>query len=611
MPIDSRLSGHNGLWTCFVLDTIGGMYYILTMGIGAPKDLIACRRFFVEPRQARHRQYEALRAYFVDQRPSQEVARAFGYSVSAFRVLCHHFRRAASPQFFVAPKRGPRTQPKKSAARKTIVELRKQNHSVYEISEALKERKLALSPTAVREVLRAEGFAALPRRLDEERPQQLRPSVEAVADVRARSWAPRRFLTQCGGLFLFCADLLRLNLATLAKAARLPGSSMIPAEHALRACLALKLFCLERKRHVMALVADEGLALFCGLNVMPKKSYLSEYSSRIEHRHTLDLLGAWHTQLAGEALFEASSFNLDFHSVPYYGEHPVVEKHYVSARSRSQKSVLVFLAQDAAGRSFCYSNADLRKGEEAEEIFRFIDFWQRQRGELPRHLVFDSRLTTYANLARLDAMGITFITLRRRSPALLREVATLPRSAWRSIELDVPARKYKTPRVYEQKIQLAGKTFRQIYILDLGHDEPTILLTNDRRTSVAKLITRYAQRMLIENALSDAVRFFHIDALSSAVELKVDFDMALMVIASGLYRLLAQRMRGYADAQARQIFRDLVNMPATVDISEREISVSFHRRAHLPILLASGLFDRPLPLPWCDNKALRLTTKSA
>ena len=94
--------------------------------------------------------------------------------------------------------------------------------------------------------------------------------------------------------------------------------------------------------------------------------------------------------------------------------------------------------------------------------------------------------------------------------------------------------------------------------------------------------------MLIENALSDAVRFFHMDALSSAVGLKVDFDMALLVIASGLYRLLAQRMRGYADAQARQIFRDLIDMPADVTISEREVQVRFHRRAHLPIILASG-----------------------
>ncbi len=133
------------------------------------------------------------------------------------------------------------------------------------------------------------------------------------------------------------------------------------------------------------------------------------------------------------------------------------------------------------------------------------------------------------------------------SPAPLKEIALLPRSAWRTVELDVPTRKYRTPRVFEQSTRIEGQTFRQLFIQDLGHDEPTILLTNDRRTSVAALITRYARRMLIENALSDAVRFFHMNALSSAVGLKVDFDMALLVIAGGLYRLLARQMRGYAD----------------------------------------------------------------
>jgi transposase len=304
------------------------------------------------PRTQRQRQYEALRAYFVEGHPSAEAARAFGYSVGAFRVLCHHFRRDPQPEFFRSPPRGPRTQPKKSAAREAIIALRKRNHSVYEISELLKERKLPLSPTAVREVLRAEGFAALPRRLDEERPERPRPSVEPVADVRAFSLAGRQFLTQCGGLFLFIAELARLDLERLARAARLPGSKMIPAGHALRTCLALKLWSLERKGHVMALAADQGLGLFCGLNAMPKKSYLSEYASRVDHRRTLELLAAWHSQVAPEALFSTTSFNLDFHSVPYYGEHPGLQRHYVSAQPQPAQRARV--RPDAQGRSFCY-----------------------------------------------------------------------------------------------------------------------------------------------------------------------------------------------------------------------------------------------------------------
>jgi hypothetical protein len=320
----------------------------------------------------------------------------------------------------------------------------------------------------------------------------------------------------------------------------------------------------------------------------------------------MKLIAGWHEHVAGDSLFSSESFNLDFHSVPYYGEHPVIERHYVSSRSRRQLSVLVFVAQDAEGRAFCYTNADLRKGEESDEILRFVNFWKRTHGSLPPHLAFDSKLTTYANLAKLDAMGIVFITLRRRSPKLLQEIVNLPRSAWRQVELDVPRRKFKTPRVYEQRVTLAGRPFRQFYIQDLGHEEPTILLTNERRTP-AKIITRYAQRMLIENALSDAVRFFHIDALSSSVGMKVDFDMGLMVLASGLYRLLARRMRGYSDAQARQIFRDLIDIPADVTVTPKEVVIKFHRRSHLPILVASGLLDRSFVVPWWTGARLRLT----
>jgi hypothetical protein len=123
---------------------------------------------------------------------------------------------------------------------------------------------------------------------------------------------------------------------------------------------------------------------------------------------------------------------------------------------------------------------------------------------------------------------------------------------------------------------------------------------------VRQLILRYAKRMLIENALADAVRFFHIDALSSSVGFKVDFDMALLVLASGLYRIMARRMRGYDDAQARQIFRDLIDMPADIAMTDHEVRVRFHRRAHLPIVLASGLIDKPVVVPWWNGLPLRL-----
>ncbi len=567
-----------------------------------------CERFFTVPSTPRQRQYEAFRAYFVEKRPSAKVARDFGYSPSAFRVMCHGFRRER-PEFFVSPKPGPKIQPKKSAAREIAIDLRKRNHSVYEISEILRERHgIALSSTAIGELLKAEGFAPLPRRLDEERPVGVRPTVEVASDARLFSLEPRRFISQCGGLFLFVADLVRLGLNTLADSCGLPGSKVIPAEHALRSCLALKLWGIERKSHVMALTSDEGLALFAGLNVIPKKSFLSEYSSRITHRENFALLSRWNQLFPSKSTPKDESFNLDFHSVPFYGKDPIIESHYVAMRSRRQPSVLVFLAQDEQNHAFCYSNADIRKGEERKEVLAFVEFFRKAHGRLPRHLVFDSQLTTHAHLAKLDELGVSFITLRRRSRAIIEEVKALPPSAWRTIELDVPTREYKTPRVFEQTIRLAKRRFRQLFVTDLGHDKPTVLITNQLAVPAHKLIERYARRMLIENALSDAVRFFHMNALSSVVGLKVDFDMALLVIASGLYRLLAKRMRGYSEAQARTIFHDLINIPADVTIDEKEIRVELHRRSHLPLILASDLADKPVAVPWWGGRALRITT---
>jgi hypothetical protein len=577
------------------------------VSIKAPYSLTKCRRFFTEPTTPRQRQYEALRAFYLEDEPSAEVARRFGYSPGAFRVLCHSFRRGELPDFFATAHPGPREQPKKSRALEQIVALRKRNYSVYEISRTLKEQGTPLSATAVREVLAAEGFAPLPRRLDEERPFRVGPTVEATANVKDFILTEREFTTRMGGLFLFIPDLVQFDGdGGLAGAGKLPGSSMIPAAHALPTSLALKLWSIERKSHIMALVADEGLALFCGLNAMPKKSFLSEYSSRITPKQVSCLLAGWHTQVVGQDILTGESLNLDFHSVPYFGDHPLVESHYLSKRSRRQPSILTFLAQDADSQVFCYSNADIRKGEEAEEIFRFIKFWKAQHGTLPKHLVFDSKLTTYDRLDRLDADSITFMTLRRRSPKLIAEVKNLPPSAWRTIELDVPNRKYHKPRVFEQKATPCKRAYRQLFITDLGHEEPTILLTNDVKSTTKTLITRYAKRMLIENALSDAVRFFHIDALSSSVGLKVDFDMALLVLASSLYRLMARRMRGYDDAQARQIFRDLIDMPADIKITDKEITVRFHRRAHLPIVLASGLINKPVAVPWWNGRPLRI-----
>jgi len=57
---------------------------------------------------------------------------------------------------------------------------------------------------------------------------------------------------------------------------------------------------------------------------------------------------------------------------------------------------------------------------------------------------------------------------------------------------------------------------------------------------------------------------------------------------------------------ARKIFRDLIDMSADVAITEREVTVRFHRGAHPPIVMASDRFKRNVRVPWWEGLPLRL-----
>jgi len=576
------------------------------MSISEPNDLT---KVFLEPANSTHRQYEALRAYYVEGLSSAEAAKRFGYTPGSFRVLCHEFRRNSQREFFRPPAKGPQASPKVDKVREAVMALRKQNLSIYDISRALEEAGSPLSPAAISLILKEEGFTRLPRRRDEERPPGTRPDVSPVADVRQLDLSSRQFRTRFGGLFLFLPYLAPIPFDQLMEPAGLPGSKMIPAGQAMRSLLALKLFGNARHSHVMSEVLDEGLALFAGLNRIPKRAFLTEYSCRIDPACYPKLLTLWFDAMGALGLSRGHSFDLDFHTIPFHGEDALVEKHYVSKRSRRQKGILAFLAQDADSRVFCYANAEVRKSDQHDEILRFVDFWKARTGTLPKELIFDSKLTTYANLNRLNQMGIAFITLRRRSRQLLADIQDTPVSAWRRIELEAVSRAYRTPKILDSKITLTDYqgSIRQLTITDLGHEEPTLLLTNQLKASPSKLIGRYAQRMVIENGIQDGVDFFHMDALSSVVAMKVNCDVVLTVMASSLYRLLGSQVaEGYETAKSKHIFRDLINATAQVVITESDISIRLQKRAHNPLLIAAGFHNTAISIPWLAHKRLQI-----
>jgi len=573
-------------------------------------------RPFLEPTTATHRQYEALRAYFVEQIPSPTVAASFGYTPGSFRVLCHQFRQNPRRPFFLPDRdvarriRPPQQPTQTSRLRERVVELRKQNFSIYDIVRALHDSHETLSAPAVWAILREQGFAKLPRRRDEERPAGPHATRAPIADVRQLDWTPREFRTDFGGLFLFVPMLVALQLERVVKQVGLLGTQMVPAGCALRSLLGLKLFGSARHSHVMSSVFDEGLALFAGLNAIPKRSLLTEYSCRIDPGCYPKLMQHWFDAMTRLGLERGVCFHLDFHTIPFHGEDALVEKHYVSKRSRRQKGVLAFLAQDAQRRVFCYANADVSKQQQHDEILRFVDFWKQRTGRLPKELIFDSKLTTYANLDAINRRGIRFITLRRRTEKILEQIDNAPASAWRRIELKSVSRAYRTPRVIDQRITLDDYEgeLRQLTITDLGHEEPTLLLTNQLRRGAVDLIEHYAKRMLIENSISDGVDFFHIDALSSAVALKVNCDLQFTLMGSSLYRTLGARIGGaYTTAESRHIFRDFVEASARVSMTDDAVHVQFGKRAHNPLLISAGFAQTDVAVPWWDGRRLRLS----
>ncbi len=573
------------------------------------KKLTDLSQVFLQAVNSTHRQYEALRAFFVDKLPSKEAARRFGYSPGSFRVLVHDFRQNPSRPFFLAPAKGPKTAPKSDPLREEIVQARKQNLSIYDIRQVLQGRGHSLSPTYINIILKEEGFARLPRRADEERPDHPHPEKAPVADVQQLDLSCRQFRTQFGGLFLFIPYLTRIDWNAVFAAHGFPGSKMIPAPHAIRSLLGLKLYGTARHSHVMSEVFDPGLALFAGLNSIPKRAFLTEYSCRIAPQDYPKAMRQWFEAMKRLGLPRGESFDLDFHTIPFHGEDALLQKHYVSRRSRRQKGVLAFVAQDADTHVFCYGNAQVRKENQNDEVLEFVRVWKERTGKLPRELIFDSKLTTYSNLGQLNEQGIEFITLRRRSHPMLQEVWAQPASAWRQIHLEGVSRVYRDPRVIDQRIELSGYQgpIRQMIVADLGHEDPTFLLTNQLHRSAPKLIERYARRMIIENSIQDGVDFFHMDALSSAVPMKVDCDLQLTLMGSSLYRLLGLELgQGYETAKSRTLFRDFVDAHATVDIGAKEVTVRFQKRAHNPLLLKAG-FDKKHPaIPWFGSKKLRL-----
>ena len=569
---------------------------------------------FRTPSLVAQRHYEICRAYFLEQVSAEQLAQRFDLHADSVRAIVRDF--AAQPdlqRFFVVNHPGRQTAPKREALTDQIVALRRQGLSLHAIHQRLLEQDLRISESYVYRILARHGLAEWPppRHRSTATGQRAGDGSEipATADVRLCSFAPGRcFHSPAAGLFLFVPLLLTLDLPAAVQQANWPGSDAIPAVQAILALLSAKLLGKRRVSHISDLCNDEGAGLFCGLNVLPKTTFATDYSYRIERAMSERFLDALLSKVPlGEG---PHCFNLDFHTIPFRGEDADLEKHWLSKRNRAHVAVMAFVAQHLSRRVMCYATANVVRDEADAMAVRFADHWKAQTGAYPAQLLLDGRVTTYDQLAELEQRKIGFITIRRRGCAMLRRVNGLPASTWHHCQVTQAKGKKRAVSYLDEQSRLPGYpgTIRQIIVRGLGREEPTFFLTNDRpeRQTARAVIQTYARRNLVENGLGEQITFFHLDCLSSDVRLNVDFDLTLTVAADLLYRELGRRLKGFGQASPGKLYRKFVNTTGSVQIEQDTVTVRLAKRAHNPLLKEAGLMGLTPPVPWLGNRHLMI-----
>ncbi len=569
--------------------------------------------FFAHPSHPLQRRYEALRAYLYENLPLAEVARRFRYRPRSLQVIASRFRRDELPPFFREIPRGRQDRPVATPLREAILALRRQKFSITDIARTLTAQGQKVSFSTVWHILQETGETRLPRRTAAERGVPPRPPLlhPPVADVGELDLSPGREVPcRAPLLFLLAPLLARVKFDAHVLESGFTGTTMIPAEAYLRSLVELKILHRRRRKTVMPIAEDEGFGLFAGLNVLPKTTALSDYSYLFGPDPVRRLLTAVVKERARMGAYPSRSFNLDFHPIPHHGDPEVsrLERNYATRRGKGVRSVLAAFAQEWEGREMVYSQANVVHEDQAEEVLRFAEYWKEVSGSYPEELVFDVHMTTHPSLAELDRRGITFLTLRERQPKEVARIRKLPESAWATVKVETKGRKYPTPRVVDERVEVGGYPgkIRQIAVMDLGKENPMLLLTNDMKRKPGALLTRYARRTLIENGLEEQVAFFHVDALSSSVRIKVDLDVGMSVMASAAYRWLGSQLVGYEKAKARRVWETFLDRPGWVRLTEDEVVVSVPRFSHGPVLLESSVCRDPTPIPWLGGRRLRV-----
>lgn len=560
------------------------------------------------PKTAKQLQYEALRALIIDNLTAKEVADKFNYSTKTIYSLA---RDAKSEKIQLFPEqnstKGPQERRVELETKNKIIRYRNKNLSAKEIEEKLLHDDIMLSARTIQRILNDFGFKKLERRTNRSRKITKKKELVSEKAMLLNFNKLEAFKTDCpvAGVFFFIPYIIESGMLDIVKKCKLPKSSSINNINAALSMLLLKLIGTERLSHIGDYDHEDGFGIFAGLNYLPKTTFMNTYSCMTSESMLMEfqknILKVFRSKY--KDFYDSEFINLDFHSIPHYGEDPTMEKVWCGARGKTMNGANTILAQDGSSDVILYTKADILRKDEAGEILNFVEYWKKIDGNIDETLVFDCKLTKYSVLNELNADEIKFITLRKRNQSLIKHAYNIDEQLWRKVHLKIKKRKFPKFWTYEEEVKLAGVEgiVRQIIIKGHGRERPTFIITNNRDLKLTKIIEVYAKRWHIENKLSELVSFFNLNALSSPLMIRIHFDIIWTLIADTLYKVIKQDLPRFEDCKAQTIFKKFINMPGKIEYDGKDFKVKIRKRASTPILKGIKKLNEKIKIPWLNN----------
>ncbi len=435
--------------------------------------------FFLSPNSVAQKQYEALRMYFVERKTAKEVAERFGYKHRGFTTIVTEFNKKlknGDDLFFTSVQRGRRKTEEVSQANDIVIELRKKYHSVEEIKTILDGKGLKISEKTIYNIIKREGFSRLPRRTKSVKQNLELPKIQADKSYEL-AFKPERFKSTSSGVLCLLPYIEKYGIANAILQSDYPKTKSIDKLNSILSFVALKSSNVRRYSSDDRWCMERGLGLFAGLNVLPKASWYTSYSDRVTTDMNIKFLKSLQMIWSENDLLGDTS-NLDFTTIPYWGDDGHLENNWSGKRGKALSSMLAVLAHDPDTGIINYGNTNVMHNRESDEVLEFLDFYKAgtsAKDNKLRYIVFDSKFTKYENLKRLDDEQIKFMTIRRRGKNIVERLEKIPAKMRKTIRVEMAGNKKRTLKVFDEEVYLKGYegTIRQISIIGHGKIKQT------------------------------------------------------------------------------------------------------------------------------------------